>query len=551
MHTIYFLGPHGSNGHDAALKFVSRQQWKKDDYILIPCASHEAIIQRFSQTEGYAILPVYNSTTDKEVTEVVQAMAEAAKDFTISEVDTFTLTIHHCLLAHKSVQDISELTSVMSHWQALGQCTNTLDKLGIIRRIDVKSTAKAALHVSRMKKVPQVGAIATRKAAIIYGLNILLENIENTKRNRTTFVVYHHSPKVKSVTVGIIGIKGKVGRALETFFLSLGCRVIGSDKNTELTNEQVVLQADVVVFAVPIKYTEETIQSVVSLLGENQLVMDMTSIKVPAVGAMKKGKAEILSLHQMFAPSVKNWKGQTIIGCRIKINKWNKWVNEMLIQTRARIHFSTPSEHDRYMTFVQALPHSATLISAFVITEEKIPISETMHFTSPFYRLLMSSMGRILSNPSGLYGDILMENPLVLKMLTRFIKEAQAFRRIIKKKDREAFAQKFEAAKRHFGKRHLAKAYNLFQRQVSLMVEDEATNLIELRFTKKENHSGLLHAITKIFARAKVNHTYFRFDKNGDNDFGFFIGIEEPIESPHIQRALQRIEQKTGVVVKG
>jgi prephenate dehydrogenase len=275
--------------------------------------------------------------------------------------------------------------------------------------------------------------------------------------------------------------------------------------------------------------------------------MDITSIKVPATEAMLQSNAEVVGLHPMYSPAIKDWKGQTIVCCKVRVKKWTKWVNAMLLKSRARIHMSTPEEHDNAMTFVQAVPQFSTLVNAFVMKEMDVDIKETRDYMSAFYRIQFSLMGRILSGDPGLYADILMENPQVVPALRCFIAQAQDLLRIVETKDRNAFSRKCGDASRHFGQTNLTEAFEFFQRLISLSVESEQSNLVTLTFTGEQNKPGLLNRVLEVFSEAQINLDYQRFMKVSDQRLSFIIGFEEPKDSPKIRRALAKVQELTGV----
>jgi prephenate dehydratase len=78
------------------------------------------------------------------------------------------------------------------HTQALGQCRNTLRKLGL-KPIPRPTPAGSARIVAEANN-PELAAIATTLAAEIYGLKILMHDIEDEKHNTTRFVVLSATP---------------------------------------------------------------------------------------------------------------------------------------------------------------------------------------------------------------------------------------------------------------------------------------------------------------------------------------------------------------------
>ena len=192
--------------------------------------------------------------------------------------------------------------------------------------------------------------------------------------------------KEKSL-IGILGVEGAYGKWLRAFFERIGFEVIGSDLNTELSNEDVAQQADVLIFSVPIRYTVEVIESVLPFLREGQLLLDITSVKQGPVNAMLKSKAEVVGLHPMCAPTVETWKGQTVMLCPARLEKWRTFVFDVLEASEATVKMTTPEEHDHQMAVVQDLPHASILVMAALLRHMGTDVKESLSCTSPFYGL--------------------------------------------------------------------------------------------------------------------------------------------------------------------
>ncbi|KAL7173597.1 hypothetical protein ACSBR2_032953 [Camellia fascicularis] len=101
------------------------------------------------------------------------------------------LAIRHCLLANHGVK-VQDLKRVLSHPQALAQCENTLTRLGMVREA-VDDSAGAAKFVA-FHKLNDTGPVATSTAARIYGMNILVEDIQDDSDNVTRFLVLAREP---------------------------------------------------------------------------------------------------------------------------------------------------------------------------------------------------------------------------------------------------------------------------------------------------------------------------------------------------------------------
>ncbi|KAF9610135.1 hypothetical protein IFM89_020000 [Coptis chinensis] len=106
------------------------------------------------------------------------------------------LPVHHCLLALPgSWSEGREFNSSHNHPQALAQCESTLiTKLGLnATRESACSTAAAAKHIA-VNQLPDTAAIASIRAAELYGLHIFADGIQDNARNVTRFVLLAREP---------------------------------------------------------------------------------------------------------------------------------------------------------------------------------------------------------------------------------------------------------------------------------------------------------------------------------------------------------------------
>lgn len=103
------------------------------------------------------------------------------------------LPVRHCLLALPGVHK-HDLTRVLNHPQALAQCEHTITKLGLdVARVAFNNTAGAAEHIVT-NNLRDTGAIASARAAELYGLRILESDIQDNPNNVTRFVMLARTP---------------------------------------------------------------------------------------------------------------------------------------------------------------------------------------------------------------------------------------------------------------------------------------------------------------------------------------------------------------------
>lgn len=170
---VAFQGAPGAYSHQAVREVFP-------DAVALPCASFEDAIEAVQTGRaGRAVIPIENSLHGRV----------ADMHFLLPESGLFIIAEHfvrvrHCLMGIAAQAD---LTSVISHPQALGQVRNRLRGLGIAP-VQFFDTAAAAAEVAGAGN-PAQGAIASRLAAELYGLTIFAEGFEDADHNTTRFVV--------------------------------------------------------------------------------------------------------------------------------------------------------------------------------------------------------------------------------------------------------------------------------------------------------------------------------------------------------------------------
>lgn len=171
---VAYLGPADSYSHQAAIeKFGASAQ-------LAPVTTIAAVFEELRL--GHAdlgLVPIENSTDGR----VVDTLDMFAK-FPVRICGEVQLRIHHNLLARCPRGDIRELYSKP---QALSQCRDWISRhLPGVRVVEMASTAAAAQLAAEKLGA---AAIASRQAALTYGLDVLADNIEDNKSNVTRFAV--------------------------------------------------------------------------------------------------------------------------------------------------------------------------------------------------------------------------------------------------------------------------------------------------------------------------------------------------------------------------
>ena len=172
-----FQGDLGSFGEEALIKYFG------NDYIKKNFSEFEDVFNalKFSEID-YGVLPIENSSTGS-ITDVYDLLRKY--DYHI--VGETLLKIEHNLLGVKGAK-IEDLKEIYSHHQGFEQSGNYIKTLKDVKNIPYHNTAISAKYVSELQDKTK-GAIASKRAADIYGLDVLKETINDARENYTRFII--------------------------------------------------------------------------------------------------------------------------------------------------------------------------------------------------------------------------------------------------------------------------------------------------------------------------------------------------------------------------
>lgn len=147
-------------------------------------AFYEAFAAALQGACDYACLPVENSLAGS-----INQTYDLLTDSVLHVVGEQIVRVHHNLMVLPGVA-FEEVTRVYSHPQALAQCQGFLTRHGLEAVTDF-DTAGAAKLLSENGGEGRA-AIASKRAAEVYGLEILSEHIEDMDFNYTRFFILGH-----------------------------------------------------------------------------------------------------------------------------------------------------------------------------------------------------------------------------------------------------------------------------------------------------------------------------------------------------------------------
>lgn len=252
--------------------------------------------------------------------------------------------------------------------------------------------------------------------------------------------------------VGIIGGKGKTGSQFAKLFRNLGARVLVADLGTKLSNSELIEQADIVIFSVPLHLTGKIMKSHVGDLRKGQIVLDVSSLKLKQVAVMNEGKAEVIGMHPLFGPTKKNFEGLTMVLCPGNCRKVTiKGVSDVFKMVGMKVVEMTPDEHDKLMAVVQVVPHLKTILAGEMIRFLGVHPEKSHSISTPVYRLELDIIGRIFSQDGMLYSSIISENPNSKKLIKFLGKTVSSYEKGINKKDVKMLGKRFSNVQKFLG----------------------------------------------------------------------------------------------------
>lgn len=177
---IAYQGERGANSHLACTEAFA-------DLTPLPYPTFEDALAAVTSGEvDLAMIPIENSVAGR-VADIHHLLPGSG----LYIVGEHFLRVRHQLMARPGAT-LATLKRVMSHTQALGQCRNTLRKLGLTP-VPEADTAGSARMVAEQDDL-SLAAIASTLAAEIYGLKILQSDVEDEIHNTTRFVVLASEP---------------------------------------------------------------------------------------------------------------------------------------------------------------------------------------------------------------------------------------------------------------------------------------------------------------------------------------------------------------------
>ena len=203
---IAFQGEIGAYSEEAAFQFFGASIQLK------PCESLDDVFKVVEKGESrFGVVPAENSLEGS-----ISRTYDLLLDSSLKVCGEIELRVVHCLIGAPEAR-LDLIKRVYSHPQALGQCKTFLRQLGceLIPAYDTAGSVK----IIKEKGTTDEGAIASARAAEIYGMKVLAREIEDNPNNFTRFFILsqHDSPPSGNDKTSIVfSVKHKPGALYES-----------------------------------------------------------------------------------------------------------------------------------------------------------------------------------------------------------------------------------------------------------------------------------------------------------------------------------------------
>jgi prephenate dehydratase len=172
---IAIQGELGSYSHLASNKIYK-------DPEVIPCKTFNDTLNLVKKNKDIvAVIPIENSIAGR-----VADVHFLLPKYKLKIIGESFHVVNHCLLATRG-NDLKNIKIVKSHFHAIGQCQEKINKYNLSPIIEA-DTAGSAKKLSEENR-NDVAVIASELAAEIYQLDILEKDFEDVKGNTTRFLI--------------------------------------------------------------------------------------------------------------------------------------------------------------------------------------------------------------------------------------------------------------------------------------------------------------------------------------------------------------------------
>jgi prephenate dehydratase len=212
MMKIAFQGEPGAYSEAAIMNYFNT------NVQTLPCESFDLVFDAVENSEAdLGMIPIENSLAGS-----IHQNYDLLLQHKLFIIGEYYLRVQHCLIGLPG-SNLADIRKVISHPQGLAQCNKSLKNLANVKTEAVYDTAGAVKML--LDRGISTAAIASRRAAEVYQMQILIEGFEDNKANFTRFLVISRQDAdpgdnaKTSLVFSLENVPGSLFKAMSVFAL--------------------------------------------------------------------------------------------------------------------------------------------------------------------------------------------------------------------------------------------------------------------------------------------------------------------------------------------
>lgn len=266
--------------------------------------------------------------------------------------------------------------------------------------------------------------------------------------------------KKRGKSLLLVGGAGRMGRLLARFFRRHGFAVAICDPAGEVPGFRraplaEAATADVVVVAASLSRSAEALAAVATEKPKG-LVLDIASVKaplLPVLEAARLGGVSVASVHPMFGPTIRTFRGHDLIVCDCGDATAARRARALFEGAGLRIATMPVGEHDPWIARTMGLTHALALGAAAALAAMEVSPRGLEGRASTSFRRLVELIGPILDQEAELTRMIQAGNPEGEGALIQFEREIASVRKLLYHEPVERLDATIRELRKAFGRR--------------------------------------------------------------------------------------------------